>query len=117
MALRRKEQKINRTYSSAESTRPLLRWFAVLTLMVATRSTANRFAQLCDRWCVQHPKATPRYPQSNGHAEAVAKAMKTLIIIKSTTTGDLVWMPVRSNVVFLGGGVDPVETARAKLKR
>ena len=40
------------------------------------------------KWGVHHKPSTPNYPQSNGHAEAAVKSMKTLIS-KTTTDGNL----------------------------
>ena len=46
------------------------------------------FAKFLDKWKVQHVMSTPHFPQSNGHAEAAAKAMKALIS-RSTSDGQL----------------------------
>ena len=32
----------------------------------------------CSRWQITHVTSSPHHPQSNGHAEAAVKAMKTL---------------------------------------
>ena len=50
--------------------------------------SSGRFAQLCQRWNVEHRKSTPHYPQSNGHTESAVKAVKYLIL-KTTKNGDL----------------------------
>ena len=44
--------------------------------------------EFCERWGVRHQMSSPHYPQSNGHAEASVKAMKSLIA-KTTMNGDL----------------------------
>ena len=50
--------------------------------------SSHKFAKFCERWGVRHQMSSPHYPQSNGHAEASVKAMKSLIA-KTTMNGDL----------------------------
>ena len=57
-------------------------------LTVAPQFTPSQFRDFCQRWDISHVRSTPHYPQSNGHAEAAVKAMKTLIN-KTTTAGNL----------------------------
>jgi transposase InsO family protein len=42
--------------------------------------TGSEFTQFLRRWGVTGVLSTPHYPQSNGHAEAAVKAMKSLVI-------------------------------------
>ena len=86
--------KVGRTASSADVIRALRRWFAdvgvprVLFTDGGPQFSSHRFAEFCTRWQVRHTFSSPHYPQSNGHAEAGVKAMKTLIT-KTTTNGDI----------------------------
>ena len=41
--------------------------------------TSAEFRQFCDEWGIEQRISSPHYPQSNGHAEAAVKAMKTMI--------------------------------------
>ena len=41
---------------------------------------SNLFYRFMAQWGIQHLTSSPRYPQSNGHAEASVKAMKALVI-------------------------------------
>ena len=50
--------------------------------------SSRKFAEFCERWGIDHISSSPHYPQSNGHAKAGVKAMKTLIV-KTTTNGNL----------------------------
>ena len=50
--------------------------------------SSHKFAKFCERWGVRHQMSSPHYPQSNGHADASVKAMKSLIA-KTTMNGDL----------------------------
>ena len=45
-------------------------------------STLQRFL---DRWEVRHEMSSPRYPRSNGHAEAAVKTAKKIIVAASTS--------------------------------
>ena len=49
---------------------------------------SHKLAKFCERWGVRHLMSSPHYPQSDGHAEAGVKAMKSLIA-KTTVNGDL----------------------------
>ena len=72
----------------------LRRWFhdigvpAVLMTDGGPQLSSRNFAEFCQRWGIDHISSSPHYPQSNGHAEAGVKAMKTLIV-KTTTNGNL----------------------------
>ena len=78
----------------------LRRWFpdigvpAVLMADGDPQFSSRKFAEFCQRWGIDHisspppPPPPPHYRQSNGHAEAGVKAMKTLIV-KTTTNGNL----------------------------
>ena len=59
----------------------------------------------------RHPPP-PIYPQSNGHAEAGVKAMKTLIV-KTTTHGNLTMRASPEDC--WSGGIRPMPAARARL--
>ena len=50
--------------------------------------SSGKFRQFLKRWGVNHAISTPHYPQSNGHAEAAVKAMKSLVA-KSTVSGNI----------------------------
>ena len=50
--------------------------------------TAREFQEFLQKWGVTHSRSTPYYAQSNGHAEAAVKAMKSLVA-KTTVNGDL----------------------------
>ncbi|XP_043228769.1 uncharacterized protein K02A2.6-like [Amphibalanus amphitrite] len=45
-------------------------------------STLRRFL---DRWGVRHEMSSPRYPRSNGHAEAAVKTVKKIIVAASAS--------------------------------
>ena len=49
---------------------------------------AKEFRDLLLRWGVEWRPSSPTYAQSNGHAEAAVKAVKTLVL-KTATSGDL----------------------------
>ena len=86
--------KIGRTASSTDVIHAIRGWFAnvgvprILTTDGGPQFSSRRFADFCSRWGVTHLSSSPHYPQSNGHAEAAVKAMKTLIL-KTTSNGDL----------------------------
>ncbi|XP_065182282.1 uncharacterized protein LOC135812991 [Sycon ciliatum] len=86
--------KIGRTASSADVIRVFRGWFAdvgvpsILTTDGGPQFSSRRFAEFCTRWQVQHSTSSPHYPQSNGHAEAAVKAMKSLVL-KTTSDGNL----------------------------
>ena len=50
--------------------------------------SSGKFRQFLKRWGVNHAISTSHYPQSNGHAEAAVKAMKSLVA-KSTVSGNI----------------------------
>ena len=85
---------MGRTTSTADVIRPLRRRFSdvgaptTLTTDGGPQFTSSQFRDFCQRWDISHVRSTPHYPQSNGHAEAAVKAMKTLIN-KTTTAGNL----------------------------
>ena len=75
--------------------------------------SSHDFIQFTNKWGVKLAHSTPHYPQSNGHAEAAVKAMKTLLR-KTSPNG---WL---DNPAFLQGllewrntpkkdGMSPVE--------
>ena len=85
--------KIARTSSSVNVLHALRSWFAdgvpcILTTGGGPQFSSRRYADFCTRWQVSHVSSSPHYPQSNGHAEAAVKAMKTRIM-KTTSNGDL----------------------------
>ncbi|XP_065190755.1 uncharacterized protein LOC135821686 [Sycon ciliatum] len=86
--------KLGRTASSLDIIHALRRWFAdtvvprVLTTDGGPQFSSRRFADFCSRWQVDHSTSSPHFPQSNGHAESAAKAMK-LLIAKTTVNGDI----------------------------
>ncbi|XP_043243517.1 uncharacterized protein LOC122392555 [Amphibalanus amphitrite] len=45
-------------------------------------STLRRFLE---RWGVRHEMSSPRYPRSNGHAEAAVKTVKKLVVAASSS--------------------------------
>ena len=50
--------------------------------------SSSKFRQFLKRWGINHALITPHYPQSNGHAEAAVKAMKSLVA-KSSKSGNI----------------------------
>ena len=50
--------------------------------------SSRKFRQFLTRWGVLSVLSSPHYPQSNGHAEAAVKAMKTLVA-KTTENGSI----------------------------
>ena len=44
---------------------------------------SSALRRFLDRWGVRHEMSSPRYPRSNGHAEAVVKTVKKLIVAAS----------------------------------
>ena len=82
------------TTSSHDVIVHLRRWFpdvgvpSVLCTDGGPQFASHQFAEFCRRWQISHVMSTPHFPQSNGHAEAGVKAMKTLVH-KTTTNGRL----------------------------
>ena len=72
----------------------LRRWFAdlgipeTLTTDNGPHFSSHLFAEFCTNWQIRHVTSSPHYTQSNGHAEAAVKAMKTLVL-KTTSNGNL----------------------------
>ena len=70
------------------------RWFtdivvpSVLCTDGGPQFSSSKFREFCKRWQVTHIMSSPRYPQSNGHAEAAVKAMKGLVL-ETTHNGDI----------------------------
>ena len=85
---------LGRSADSAAVIRVLRRWFAdlgipeTLTTDNGPHFSSHRFAEFCTNWQIRHVTSSPHYPQSNGHAEAAVKAMKTLVL-KTTSNGNL----------------------------
>ena len=85
---------LGRSADSAVVIRVLRRWFAdlgfpeTLTTDNGPHLSSHRFAEFCTNWQIRHVTFSPHYLQSNGHAEGVVKAMKTLVL-KTTSNGNL----------------------------
>ena len=47
--------------------------------MVRPRTTSKPFQDFLQQWSIEHVNSSPRYPQSNGKAEAIVKSMKKII--------------------------------------
>ena len=90
------------TSSAKEVARDVVRNFINLGAPLCFRSDggpqfdAKKFRDTLTRWGVEWRPSSPTYAQSNGHAEAVVKAVKSLML-KTATPGDL------SNETFLRG--------------
>ena len=67
--------------------------------------SSRKFAYFCHSWQVHHIISTPHYPQSNGHAEAAVKAIKTLITKRRRTA---TWTSSRVNEAFSSGAIPRV---------
>jgi len=80
--------------NSQDLIRVVARSFVALGVPVRFRSDggtqfdSKEFKTFLEKWGVRLGLSTPHYAQSNGHAEAAVKAMKTLIA-KSTKNGNL----------------------------
>ena len=65
--------------------RKLEKYFVDLGVPVRIRTdngpqyASKELRQFLENWGVQHVTSSPHYPQSNGHAEACVKAMKSLV--------------------------------------
>ena len=85
---------LGRSADSAAVIKVLRRWFAdlgvpeTLTTDNGPHFSSQRFADFCRNWQIDHVTSSPHYPQSNGHAEAAVKALKTLVL-KTTNNGNL----------------------------
>ena len=79
-----------RTASAEHLTRELRLLFGQTGVPVVIRTdggpqfTSGTLRRFLSRWEVRHELSSPRYPRSNGHAEAAVKAAKKLIITASS---------------------------------
>ena len=80
------EEWIGRDLRSKDIIDELRRWFMRMGAPNRLRSdggpqfTSSEIREFLDEWGVLHVFSSPHFPQSNGHAEAAVKAMKTLLI-------------------------------------
>ena len=83
---------MGRDFTSSSVIRSIKRNFIDLGAPVRLRSdggfSSSEFAEFLRNWNVRHVMSTPHYPQSNGHAEAAVKAVKSLFI-KTAPSGRL----------------------------
>ena len=74
--------------------RTLAAWFCRLGIPTTLRTdcgppfNSHDFRTFLDRWSVTHAPSSPKYPQSNGHAEANVKKVKFLLR-KTAPDGDI----------------------------
>ena len=79
-----------RTASAEHLTRELRMLFAQTGVPAVIRTdggpqfTSGTLRRFLSRWEVRHEVSSPRYPRSNGHAEAAVKSVKKLIITASS---------------------------------
>ena len=89
-------KKIGRSATSSDVIRAIRSWFSVvgaprrLTTDNGPQFDSHRFKEFCRRWHIIHDPSTPRYPQSNGHAEVMVKAVKRVIQKVDTANEDAI---------------------------